>query len=69
MVLAGTAIGGFVAMYSAFSVWEWLWGVYPVDAAALIVAEVMLLVVALAACVVPALRAARANPVDVMRAT
>lgn len=68
MVLGGTAIGAFVGMYAAFSVYYWLWGVYPVDAAALVIAELVLLAVTAAASAIPALRAARANPSDVMRA-
>lgn len=69
MVLGGTAIGGAVAMYAAFTLWEWLWGVYPVDAIALIITEGVLLGVTLIGSVLPAMRATRANPVDVMRAT
>jgi ABC-type lipoprotein release transport system permease subunit len=69
MALGGTAVGAAIGMWAAFAVWEWLWGVYPVDAAALVVAEVVLLCVTMAASALPALRATRANPVDVMRAT
>jgi ABC-type lipoprotein release transport system permease subunit len=43
--------------------------VYPVDAQALIAGETTLLIVTMLACVVPALRATRANPVDVLRAS
>jgi ABC-type antimicrobial peptide transport system permease subunit len=69
MALGGTAIGGAVAMYAAFTLWQWLWGVYPVDATALIIAEGALLGVTLLGAILPAIRATRANPVDVMRAT
>ena len=69
MALGGTAIGAGVGMWAGFLIWNLLWGVYPVDAEALIIAEVTLVIATLAACTVPALRATRANPVDVMRAT
>jgi predicted permease len=69
MTLGGTALGAGAGMWSGFLIWNLLWGVYPVDAEALIIAEVTLLLATLAACAVPALRATRANPVDVMRAT
>ena len=69
MALGGTGIGAGIGMYAAFVVYEWLWGVYPVDATALVVAEAVLLAVTMAAAALPALRATRANPVEVMRAT
>jgi ABC-type antimicrobial peptide transport system permease subunit len=69
MVLGATAIGGFIAMYGAFTLWDWLWGVYPVDAPALIISEGTLIGITLVAAILPALRATKANPVDVMRAT
>jgi ABC-type antimicrobial peptide transport system permease subunit len=69
MALGGTAIGGAVAMYAAFVLWEWLWGVYPVDAQALMISEGMLLLITAMGAILPSLRATRANPVDVMRAT
>jgi predicted permease len=68
MVLGGTAIGAFVGMYAAFSVYYWLWGVYPVDAVSLVIAELVLLAVTAVASAIPALRAVRANPAEVMRA-
>jgi ABC-type antimicrobial peptide transport system permease subunit len=68
MTLGGTAIGAFVGMYAAFVVYDWLWGVYPVDAASLVVAELVLFAVASAAAILPALRATRANPAGVIRA-
>jgi ABC-type lipoprotein release transport system permease subunit len=42
--------------------------VYPVDAQALIAGETTLLLVTMLACLAPALRATKANPVDVLRA-
>jgi hypothetical protein len=67
MALGGTAIGAFVGLYVGFEVWDWLWGVYPVDAAALVIAEGLLLAVTIGASMLPALRASRADPAEVMR--
>jgi ABC-type antimicrobial peptide transport system permease subunit len=69
MALGGTAIGAGLGMWAGFMIWDKMYGVYPVDATALIAAEVTLLVVTMLACLVPALRAMRADPVSVMRAT
>lgn len=69
MALAATAIGAGVALKAAFVLWEWLWGVYPVDAQALIISEALLLTITAIGAILPSLRATRANPVDVMRAT
>ena len=67
MAIGGTAIGAGFGMWAAFLLWERMWGVYPVDAQALIIAEVTLLLVTMAACIRPALRAAKSNPMDVIR--
>jgi putative ABC transport system permease protein len=67
MALGGTAVGAFVGMYAAFVVYDWLWGVYPVDAFSLIVAEIVLFTVTGMAALLPALRATRANPAEVIR--
>jgi ABC-type antimicrobial peptide transport system permease subunit len=69
MALGGTGIGAGLGMWAGFLIWERLWGVYPVDAVSLIAAEVTLLIVTMMACLVPAMRAMRADPVEVMRAT
>jgi predicted permease len=69
MALGGTGVGAMLGMWTGFLVWSRLWGVYPVDAAALVGAEVTLLLVTMLACVGPALRATRADPLEVMRAT
>jgi putative ABC transport system permease protein len=69
MALGGTGLGAALGMFAAFEVNAWLWGVYPVDATALVIAEATLLTVTMVACAIPASRAAAANPVDVMRAT
>jgi ABC-type antimicrobial peptide transport system permease subunit len=67
MALGGTAIGAFAGLYLGFEVWDWLWGVYPVDATALIIAEAVLLAVTVSTSILPALRASRADPSEVMR--
>ncbi|HKS06177.1 MAG TPA: ABC transporter permease [Gemmatimonadaceae bacterium] len=69
MALGGTGLGAALGMFAAFEVNAWLWGVYPVDATALVIAEATVLAVTMVACAIPASRAAAANPVDVMRAT
>ena len=69
MSLGGTAIGAGLGMWAGFMIWDKMYGVYPVDVTALISAELTLLVVTMVACLVPALRAMRADPVSVMRAT
>jgi putative ABC transport system permease protein len=69
MALGGTAVGAGLGMWAGFLLWNRMWGVYPVDAQALIAGEATLLVVTMLACLLPALRATRADPVDVLRAT
>jgi ABC-type antimicrobial peptide transport system permease subunit len=69
MVLAGTAVGALVAMWTANLLAAWLYDVSPTDAASLVAAEAVLLAVSLAACTAPALAAARADPLEVLRAT
>jgi putative ABC transport system permease protein len=68
MALGGTAVGAGFGMWAGFLLWTRMWGVYPVDAQALIAGEATLLLVTLGACLLPALRATKANPVDVLRA-
>jgi uncharacterized membrane protein YqjE len=68
MLLAGTGIGAFLALASAYLFNAVLIGVYPTDAISLVAAEAVLLVVGLAATLAPARRAARANPLDILRA-
>ncbi len=69
LVLGGTAVGGFAAMWAASSIERLLYTVSPVDAVALVTAEAILVGTSLAASVGPALRATRADPVDLLRAT
>src|SRR5574341_332083 len=68
MVLAGTGIGAFLAMGSSTLLGDWLHDVYHTDAVALVVAEAVLLVAGFAACLQPALRAMRGDPVEIPRA-
>jgi len=68
MALAGTALGAF----GGFAVGTKLVGLYrtpPTDVVALIAAEAILLIVTLSACTVPAIRATRADPVEILRAS
>lgn len=68
MALGGTAVGAGLGMWAGFLLWDKMWGVYPVDAGALIGAEVVLLAVTLLACLLPAVRASRSNPMTIIRA-
>ena len=68
MVLAGTGIGAFAAMWASSLLGDWLWTVYHTDAVSLMIAEAVLLLAGLAASLQPALRAVRANPVEILRA-
>lgn len=68
MILAGIAIGAVFAMWSAKLLAHWLYNVNPTDAASLVTAELVLVVVSLAACAIPGLRASRSDPVEVLRA-
>ena len=69
MALGGTAIGAVFGMWAGFLLNSFLWGVYPADAGALVVAEVILFAVTMASCIAPALRATRADPLEILRAT
>ena len=68
MLRAGTGIGAFGALAAAYLFNAVLIGVYPTDAVSLVIAEAVLLAVGLAATIAPALRAVRANPLDIIRA-
>ena len=68
MVLAGTGAGAFLAMWVARVLDALLYSVFYTDATALIAAEALLIAVAVVACFVPARRAARSDPVEVLRA-
>ncbi len=69
MTLAGTGLGAFVALWSSYLLENLLEDIYPTDALTLVLAEAVLLVVTVAACLAPALRAMRADPIEILRAT
>jgi len=69
LILGGTAIGAFLAMWSGRLMEHWLFTVSPLDAASLVGAESILIVVSLCAVIGPAYRATRADPVSLLRAT
>ena len=68
LVLAGTAAGAMAAVWCAGLLKVWLFGVAPFDALALIGAESVLIAISLLAVIAPAMRAARVNPVELLRA-
>jgi ABC-type antimicrobial peptide transport system permease subunit len=69
MFLAGTAIGAFVAMGMAQLVNALLYKVGFTDVLSLVASELILCCVAFLACLSPARRAMRADPVEILRAT
>ena len=69
VVLGGTALGAFFAMWASKLLAAWLYGVDPTDAVALVSAEAVLVAVSFTACVIPALRAMAADPLEILRAT
>jgi predicted permease len=68
LVVAGTALGGLATIWSNKLVDPYIGLLYHIDALALVAAEVVLVGVALASMVRPALRATRSDPVEVLRA-
>jgi predicted permease len=68
MVLAGIGVGAFVALATARYLDAVLVAVLPSDVLALVASEAVLVSVGMAAALVPARRAARANPLDILRA-
>jgi hypothetical protein len=68
MTLAGIGLGAFLAMWSSVLLGSWLYDVYHTDALSLVLAEALLFAAALAACLQPALRAMRADPIEILRA-
>ena len=69
IVLAGTGLGAFLAMYAGRRLDQWLYGVFYTDVWALLVAELILVATTVLASLAPAMRAARSNPVDILRAS
>jgi predicted permease len=68
MVLAGVGAGAVLAMWSARLIDWWLFGVWWIDAPALIMTELILFAVAFVACYIPARHATKADPLEVLRA-
>lgn len=68
MLLAGTGVGAFVALIASRMLDAVLITVLPSDALSLVSCEAILLAVGLAAALTPALRASRANPMEILRA-
>jgi putative ABC transport system permease protein len=66
--LGGTAIGALLSFWASAGVSGMLFGVKNTDPTSLIVAELVLIGVTLLAGLGPAIRASRANPLDVIRA-
>jgi len=69
IVLAGTGLGAFFAIYTARRLDPWLYGVFYSDVRALLLGECLLVVTTLLASLAPAMRAARSNPIEILRAT
>lgn len=71
MTLAGTGLGAFVALWATGLLAAFLEDqqVLPTDVVVLVAAECVLVAVATAASLAPALRAMRADPVEILRAT
>jgi ABC-type antimicrobial peptide transport system permease subunit len=68
MLLAGIGAGAFVALAAARLLDAVLIAVLPSDVVSLVLSEAVLITVGLAAALVPARRAARANPLEILRA-
>lgn len=68
MILGGTAAGAFLGMAGSRLLDFWLFDVAPTDVVSLVSAEAALLLAAFAACIAPARRAAKADPVQIIRA-
>ncbi|OYV64570.1 MAG: hypothetical protein B7Z72_13080 [Gemmatimonadetes bacterium 21-71-4] len=69
MVLAGTGLGAFVALWASNLLNNFLEDVPPTDALTLASVEALLIAVTILACLAPALRAMRADPIAILRAT
>jgi ABC-type antimicrobial peptide transport system permease subunit len=68
LTLAGTALGAPLALWTGRLLNDLLYTIHWADAVALVVAEAVLLLTTGVALVLPALRASRANPVEILRA-
>ncbi|MEO8451177.1 MAG: FtsX-like permease family protein, partial [Gemmatimonadota bacterium] len=68
LVLGGLAVGLGLALLVSRGLSSWLYGISPYDPLAFLGGPLVLLVVALLACWIPARRATRVNPIDALRA-
>jgi hypothetical protein len=68
LAIAGVSIGVPSALYLGRFLRSWLWGVSPTDPMALVVGSVILLSAAAVASWLPSYRAARTDPLEVLRA-
>ena len=68
LIAIGTAIGAAMAFVLTQSVSALLYGVRPTDPSTFGLMALLLMVVGLAGCYVPALRATRVNPIVALRA-
>ena len=68
LALLGCAIGGIVALFATRYLRSLLFEVDPLDPAVIMVAALSIFLLALAASMIPAYRAARVEPVDALRA-
>ncbi len=68
MVLAGIGVGAFAALAAARYLDAVLYAILPSDVVSLVASEALLLAVGLAAALAPARRAARADPLAILRA-
>ena len=69
MTLAGTGLGALVALWASGLLASFLEDVPSTDVVALVSAEAVLMAATVLACLAPALRAARADPIEILRAT
>ena len=69
MTLAGTGLGALVALWASGLLANFLEDVPSTDAVSLVSAEAVLMAATVLACLAPALRAMRADPIEILRAT
>ena len=69
MALGGTAIGALLSFWASAGISWRLFGVKNTDPGSLLIAEATLMAVAMAAALVPALRAMRSDPVEILRSS
>jgi putative ABC transport system permease protein len=69
MLLAGIGVGAFAALVASRWLDSVLIAVLPSDVVSLVISEAVLIAAGLAAAFVPAKRASRANPMDILRAS